>query len=133
MANVTFPRNGIPIGFVTVNGQRLAVDIHPEYLRAFNSILGRVGGVTGTGTNDLALSQFEDAGIEETKANLYRLTDDVFQLPPMVVLPADDENQLPPVVSLPIQDDPVTGIEELRAQVAELTKAIQALQQGLTA
>ena len=120
MGNVTFPRNGIPIGYVSINGQRMPVEVHPEYLRAFDSIVERVGGVSGSSTNDLTLSQFEDAGIEEHKHALFRLTDDVWQLPPMVDLSAAHEDKAP-------------GVEELRALVAELTKAVEALQQGLTA
>ena len=119
MANITAPRNGIPIGWAMVGGQKVQIEVHPEYLRWFESLTGRVGGVTGAGTNDLALSQFEDAGIEEHKHALFRLTDDVWQMPPMVDL------------SAPADQSP--GIEELRAQVAELTKAVEALQQGLTA
>ena len=82
MANVTIPRNGIPIGFVSVSGQRLPVDIHPEYLRAFSSLTERVGGVIGPSTDDLALSQFEDAGIEEVKAQTASLRDEFWQSPP---------------------------------------------------
>ena len=50
MGNVTFPRNGIPIGYVSINGQRMPVEVHPEYLRAFDSIVERVGGVSGSQT-----------------------------------------------------------------------------------
>ena len=120
MAYVTFPRTGIPIGYVTVNGARLPVELHPEYLRAFGSMVDRVGGPTGTGTDDLLLSQFEDAGIEENKLALYRLTDDIGQAPPSAIPPAMPDNQ-------------DVLIEELRARVAELAKAVEALQQGMTA
>lgn len=119
MALVTAPRNGIPIGWVKVGGQRLTVEVHPEYLRYFESLVQRVGGVTGTGTDDLALSQFEDAGIEENKLALYRFSDDTLQAPPAVTL--QPENHIE------------TSIEELRAQLVELAKSVQALQQGMTA
>lgn len=119
MANITAPRNGIPIGWAMVGGQKVQVEVHPEYLRWFESLTGRVGGVTGAGTNDLALSQFEDAGIEEHKHAMFRLTDDM--------------GQFPPVVEMPAIDDQPSGVEELRALVAELTKAVEALQQGMTA
>ena len=111
MSLVTLPRAGMPVaGTATISR---------EWYRWAYDITQRVGGVTGAGTNDLTLSQFEDAGIEEHKHALYRLTDDVWQMPPMVEMsPADDQAPL---------------IEELRAQVAELTKAVEALQQGLTA
>lgn len=111
MSLVTLPRAGMPLaGTATISR---------EWYRWAYDITQRVGGVTGAGTNDLTLSQFEDAGIEEHKHALYRLTDDLWQMPPMVELsPADDQAQI---------------IEALRAQVAELTKAVEALQQGLTA
>ena len=111
MSLVTLPRAGMPVaGTATISR---------EWYRWAYDITQRVGGVTGAGTNDLTLSQFEDAGIEEHKHALYRLTDDVWQMPPRVEMsPADDQAPL---------------IEELRAQVAELTKAVEALQQGLTA
>lgn len=119
MGNVTAPRNGIPIGWAEVGGRRVAVEIHPEYLRFFESMTVRVGGVTGSSTDDLTLSQFEDAGIEEHKHALFRLADDVAQASPMVVEA--------------VAEDTGASVEELRAQVAELTKAVEALQQGLTA
>ena len=116
MANVTAPRNGIPIGWATVAGQRVAVEIHPEYLRYFEALMTRVGGVTGAGTDDLALSQFEDAGVEEHKHALFKLADAVAQSP-IAVIDA-------------IESDIGASVEELREQVAELTKAVEALQQG---
>lgn len=116
MANITAPRNGIPIGWANVAGQRVAVEIHPEYLRYFESLMARVGGVTGAGTEDLALSQFEDAGVEEHKHALFSLADDVAQSP-IAVIDA-------------VESDTGASVEELREQVAELTKAVEALQQG---
>jgi len=119
MASLTAPRNGIPIGTAIINGVQVQVEVHPEYLRWFESLTGRVGGVSGASTNDLTVSQFEDAGIEETKHGLMRQGDDLWQIPPVV--------QLGPV------DSEAPGLEELRGQIAELTKAVEALQQGLTA
>jgi hypothetical protein len=87
MAIVTAPRNGIPIGLATIAGQRVMVEVHPEYLRWFESLTGRVGGVTGPSTTELAMSQFEDAGIEELKATVYALADELRSLPPVVQLP----------------------------------------------
>ena len=132
MTTVTPPRNGIPIGIASIGGQRVLVEVHPEYLRWFEGLTGRVGGVTGSSTNDLTVSQFEDAGIEEHKHALFRLADDSGQhMPHAEALPYED--MTPPVVYMHPADDVGPGVEELRAQVAELTKAVQALQQGLTA
>ena len=133
MALVTAPRNGIPIGLAKVNGMEIPVTIHPEYLRFFEGILARAGGVSGAGTDDLVLSQFEDAGIEEHKLALFKLTDDAGQFPPSNQADASADWLPPPVVHMPPADDVTPGLEELRAQVVELTKAVEALQQGLTA
>lgn len=132
MANVTAPRNGIPIGLVTINGVPLSVSVHPEYLRFFEGLLSRAGGVTGAGTDDLAASQFDDAGIEETKLAVYRVSDGAGQVPAFQQLIADNP-QTPPPVSIAADDMQASGLEELRAKVAVLTKAVEALQQGLTA
>lgn len=120
MANITAPRNGIPIGTARIGGQTVTIDVHPEYLRFFESLTIRAGGVTGASNTDLSLAQFEDAGIEEHKYALFRLADDAAQFQPV------------PEVQR-IDDDVSPGIEALRARVDELTKAVEALQQGLTA
>jgi hypothetical protein len=166
LVNVASPRNGIPIGTVRIGGQTVAVDVHPEYLRWFDSLVFRLGGTTGTTTTDLAVSSFEDAGIEENKLEVIRLSNDAGQLPPQQFHPvSDDAGQVPPAQMQQIEDgawqlmpppqlqqlddyagqlppplqaqqaddDVLPGIEDLRAQVAELTKAVKALQQGLTA
>jgi hypothetical protein len=112
-----------------------------------------LGGTTGVTTADLAVSSFEDAGIEENKIEIFRISDDAGQVPPvppqMEQLRNDDSAQVPPPqvhqlddsagqVPPPLQvqqadDDVSPGIEDLRAQVAELRKAVTALQQGITA
>lgn len=71
MSTVTPPRAGVPIGTVAIQGREFSVATHPEFVRFFESLITRVGGVTGPGTNDLSTAQFEDAGIEETKALLH--------------------------------------------------------------
>lgn len=153
LVNVASPRNGIPIGVARIGGQTVYVDVHPEYLRWFDSLVFRLGGTTGATTADLAVSSFEDAGIEENKIEIFRLgddagqvpphppfepqllNDDAAQAPPQQLQQADDyAAQIPPPAQLQAADDDVEpGIEDLRAQVAELTKAVKALQQGLTA
>ena len=148
--NVAPPRNGIPIGTVRVGGQTVSVDVHPEYLRWFENLVFRIGGATGPTATDLAASSFEDAGIEESKIEIFRISDDVGQVPPQQLHQlTDDAAQVPPAqahqlddsawqfpapLQVEIADDDVSpGIEDLRAQVAELTKAVKALQQGMTA
>ena len=69
MSLVTLPRAGMPVAGTET--------ISREWYRWAYDITQRVGGVTGAGTDDLTLSQFEDAGIEELKLQLYRLTDQI--------------------------------------------------------
>lgn len=74
MSAVTLPSSRIPL---TANGDAVSV----EFYRWMHDITQRVGGVAGPGTEDLALSQFDDAGIEETKEALLEASDAVLQLP----------------------------------------------------
>ena len=57
MSLVTLPRAGMPL----VRGDAVS----PEWFRFFHDLAVRSGGTTGASSNDLSLSQFEDAGIEE--------------------------------------------------------------------
>ena len=105
MSTLTPPIASIPIGYINVQGRRLEVQTHPEFVRYVESLFLRGGGVTGPSTTELAASQFEDAGIEELKSELYKLAD--------VLLSGPNE------------------ISELRAQVAELQKTIDGMRQGV--
>jgi hypothetical protein len=91
----------------------------------------RSGGATGPSTTDLAASMFEDSGIEETKATLFRLADDVNQLPAYTPDAAPPE-LVPPSVPFVVFEQILTELQAQRDQIAELTKTIQGLQQGLT-
>ena len=88
-------------------------------VRFLSGLFDRVGGTTGESTTDLATSAFEDAGIEETKAALYRLADDLRVAPPSI--PAT-----------PGDDDPTQRLAALEATVAELRKELDALRVGPT-
>lgn len=116
MSSVTQPRLGIAVGRVNVNGQWLEVETSPEYLRFFFDLLRRVGGPTGASTNDLTLSQFEDAGIPEIHADLYALRSELWTMPQPVQTVADDP-------LLP---------QDLREEVEALRARITALEQGTT-
>ncbi len=111
MTMLTLPRVGI--SFLSADGQ-----VSPEWRRFLFDLSQRAGGVTGSSTEDLTLSQFEDAGIEETKWALGNLAQQFGQLP---------------VVPDPLAPDPVPEVSELRAEVEELRRKVEALQQGLTA
>lgn len=116
MSIVTLPRAGIPIGTVSVNGQSVPVALHPEFQRYFETLFARTGGATGAGNDELTLSQFEDAGIEESKSLAFALADELRQLPTPVAV------QLEAIEST---------LSDLAALVAELSKAVEAINQGV--
>lgn len=77
MSRVTLPSSRIPL---TQRGDVVST----EFYRWMHDITERVGGVDGASTTDLAASQFEDAGIEESKAELYRMRDEMRQVEGLV-------------------------------------------------
>lgn len=50
---VTLPQARSPLGYVTVAGQRIPVEIDREWMRAFTDIVTRSGGTSGTGTDSI--------------------------------------------------------------------------------
>lgn len=71
MSLLTLPQGRIPIGVATINGQRVTVDVDPEWMRFFTILTARAGGITGVSTTELVESSFEDAGINEMQAQMY--------------------------------------------------------------
>ena len=70
MSNVTLPQAGVA---ATGMGGVMTRD----WYRWAHDVTQRIGGVTGESISDLVLSQFEDAGIEESKAQIYALRDEI--------------------------------------------------------
>ena len=66
--------------------------------------------------DDLARSAFDDAGIEEFKALVYSAQDEQRQRPPFV-----DQDAVQPLLA---------ELENVRAQLFVLQKAVESLQQG---
>jgi hypothetical protein len=97
--------------------QPLQLDI-AWFIYLTQGLYDRGGGALGASTLDLEKSAFEDAGIEETKAQLFH---------------AIDEFRRVPVVESPLAIDPLVdlGVEELRGLVRELAREVEALKQGL--
>jgi hypothetical protein len=116
MSIVTLPRAGIPIGTVSINGQQVPVSLHPEFQRYFETLFVRTGGATGAGNEELTLSQFEDAGIEESKAFAFALADEMRQQPRPIAVQIEAIE---------------TMISDLASVVAELSKAVDAINQGV--
>lgn len=113
---VTPPKEQVPLGYVVIQGQRYEVAQHPEIVRFFASLVTRVGGVSGSSTTDLTVSQFEDAGIEEIRAQFLSFIDESKQTPSSELIPMDLL---------------LSELIAMREQVAELQKSIQDIQQGV--
>ena len=104
-------------GYAMVNGQRVPVSIDlPWYLYLTKYLFDRVGGYEAPSITDLAVTEYADAGVEETKFELYRLADEFRQSP---------------IAALQVQVETlIAEASEQRDQIAELTKTIQDLKQG---
>ena len=112
MTTLTLPRSNVPID--------AAGNLPSQAMyRWMHDITERAGGVTGSGTNDLEVAQFEDAGIEETKAALFRLADQFDSAPLML-------EQVQRIQELETQ------VSELTALLAELRKDVQGIQEGVS-
>lgn len=123
MTLVTIPRATVPVA-----GN---APISAEWYRWAHDITQRVGGPTGAGSNDLALSQFEDAGIEETRAFLFDLKNELRQSPQ----PADFQTDCDPLAPAAVFLQAVEGLEAtvsgLLDQIHQLRVEVEALKQGL--
>jgi hypothetical protein len=104
--NVTLPRSDIPV----LVGEVLSRD----WYRWASDITSRAGGVTGSVAD--ASETFEDAGIEETKAQLYAFEARVAQAPVVQELMFIVEEQSGQLV-------------QLASLVAELLKQLQGIEQ----
>ena len=100
-----------------VQGQRIPVEIDMEWARYLLVLDQRAGGVGGVSTTELSAEAFDDAGIEDLKATAYANHDALSQAP-LPALFADDVL------------DQSEQISQLMAQVQELQKAINDIQQG---
>lgn len=112
--NVTLPRADIPAVSPGKDGSPL---LTRDWYRWASDITARVGGSTGTSSPELEAAAFEDAGIEEMKASVYHLSDDLAQHPAVQEL-------------MFVTDQLFTEVTELRDVVAELYKTVNGLRQG---
>ncbi len=108
MTIVTIPRATVPISG--------AAPISAEWYRWAHDITQRVGGPTGASSNDLSLSQFEDAGTEETKTQVVAVLHELRQLP---------------VVEIAQTVEALEGLlGGLLDQITQLRSEVEALKQG---
>lgn len=88
-----------------------------EWYLFFQGVFDRIGGANGPSTTDLSSSLFEDAGSGETNALLFTAEQAFSQIPPML--------DSAPVEIL------LAELAELRDQVSELRKELDAVRQGI--
>lgn len=118
-------------------------NLPPPPLQAWNSLprpwaqwfmllWNRVGGSNAVSIDELQIMAMEDAGIEEAKATLLQLADEMAQMP----IPAQQsaEDNLAARFELAPSDEPQDGrLEALAAEVAALRALVESLAQGTTA
>lgn len=106
--------------------------ISREWYMFFQGVFDRIGGSTGPNMFDLVQALPEDAGLEELKALLYATADSAAQsVQPQPDLFDDALAQsVQPQPNL--LEDALAEIHNLREELAELTKTVQALQQGVS-
>jgi hypothetical protein len=111
MTVVTIPRATVPfVGNAPMS---------PEWYRWARDITQRVGGPTGASSSDLELSQFEDAGIEEAKAQVISVLQELRQMPIVEIMQTVDA-----------LEGQVGGLLD---QISQLRTEIEALKQGVSA
>lgn len=122
MTTVTPPKSNIPIGHVTIGGQRLDVEQSAEFVRFFNDFFRRVGGTIAPSNTDLDTSlndlSIAPAGISDTSALDTRLQ--ALEQRPESATAADPE----------VSQD--ARIQQLEAEVDRLRQIVEGLQQGTT-
>jgi hypothetical protein len=137
MSILTRPQGRIPIGYATVQGQRVPVIIDLEWERYFSILTERAGGITGVSTTELVESAYEDAGINEINAQSMAFEQGQNQRPPMAFEQGqvfDNGAELRARVdALALMVPALENNAELRARIDALETEIQALKQGATA
>lgn len=116
MSTLTKPQARITLGWAKVSGQRIPVEIDIEWDLFLSRLTERAGGTSGASTPELSEEAFDDAGIDDLKATVYAATDSAGQSP---VQMAQEIQQLG------------TELSGALAQLAELTKEVQGLKQGM--
>jgi hypothetical protein len=101
-----------------------------EWYRFFEQVFVRVGGDDGQTNNELAADLHDDAGIEEIKLDVYRIRDELNQVPPSQAQ-AEYQDQTPAGVFFTPTEDQSGRLEALEAQVQALLIEVEALKQGL--
>ena len=111
MIALALPQARIPLGYATVGGQRVPVEIDIEWMRALTVLVQRTGGVMGTDFAAL-ISELAAAPLP--------------QLPVMA-----DDNLAPPSYPAQIaEQSPDSRVSALEAEVQKLQQQVDGLLQG---
>src|SRR3972149_8466099 len=126
MSVLTKPQGMIPIGWVTIQGKKLAVTAEIEWDRFFITLAERAGGVIGVSTTELVESAYEDAGINEMQALIFANEQGQSQRP--VDIQANEYQDLRPAeIYMPSVE--IDNTAELRARIDVLESMVKELQQ----
>lgn len=104
----------IPIGR-TASGEDVFITV--PWMKFMVQADARMGGTHGQSNDELAVDMHDDSGIEEIKIDQYRLRDELWQFPAQLQTQAPDA-------------DDNGRVQALEAEVAELRKQIDAINQG---
>lgn len=116
MTTITLPRADIALVEQDASGRLLP---SRDLYRWMRDITERAGGVSGPSTVDLAVSAYEDSGVEEAKAVTQDVRAEFGQVPAQIVT-AQEDSQSPDTLVL-------------LAAIQALADRLQALEQGLSA
>jgi hypothetical protein len=108
MSVITIPRIDVPIA----GSEKPTRDFY----RWMSDVTERIGGVIAPTNNELAASDFDDAGVEELKHESAKAFDALMQTPPVVEVRVEQLE---------------TQFAVLMAAVAELAKELDGLKQGV--
>ena len=79
-ATISLPQARIPIGYATVDGARIPVDVDAEWMLMFTRLFDRSGGTTGSTSFNEYITQFFDApGTDPALQQAARDIDDLRQ------------------------------------------------------
>ena len=129
MANITPPKNAVPVGRVTINGQTFDVQQHPEFVRFFFDLFQRVGGTSALSNTDLAALTEINAFAPMPAFDASSQFEDVILAPPFIQSPERDV--VAPNYEPALQPDDSNGrLQALEAEVTRLARTIHDLQIG---
>lgn len=106
-------------------------EVSRYWLTWIEDLFTRVGGQTASTNIDLGIDMPEDVGVEEIRAQLGRLADDL-SLSPVYAPEPKEADLAPPRTETPYEQFLETQVRELAEQIAQLRAEIDGIKQGLS-